>query len=120
MNRFGIPHGGVYGVLLDKVMGYAGCYTGDADTPGFTLTLNLNINFLAQSRGKMLFAEARHIGGGCRIFFAKGKVKDDRQQLVATGTGTFRYLSEVAQQERTKYNETDRFGRTAKWGADRQ
>ena len=101
MNRFGIPHGGVHAVLLDTVMGYAGCYTGDVASPRFTITLNLNVSFLAQSRGKLLFAEARRTGGGRRIFFAEGQVHDDTGQLVATGTGTFRYRSEGAQHERT-------------------
>lgn len=101
MNRFGIPHGGVHAVLLDTVMGYAGCYTGDVASPRFTVTLNLNVSFLAQSRGKLLLAEARRTGGGRRIFFAEGQVHDDAGQLVATGTGTFRYRSEGAQHERT-------------------
>ena len=101
MNRFGVPHGGVHAVLLDTVMGYAGCFTGDANAQRFTVTLSLNVNFLAQSRGKILFAEGWRIGGGRRIFFAEGQVKDDTGELVATGTGTFRYRSESVQKERT-------------------
>ena len=101
MNRFGIPHGGVHAVLLDTVMGYAGCFTGDANAQRYTVTLNLNVSFLAQSRGKIFFADGRRIGGGHRIFFAEGQVKDETGELVATGTGTFRYRSEGVQKERT-------------------
>ena len=101
MNRFGVPHGGVHAVLLDTVMGYAGCFTGCANAQRFTVTLSLNVSFLAQSRGNILFAEAWRIGGGRRIFFAEGQVKDDTGELVATGTGTFRYRSESVQKERT-------------------
>ena len=91
MSHFGIPHGGLHGILLDTVMGYPGCYTGEADVPHFTVKLNLNISFLTQIRGKMLFSEARRVGGGHSIFFAEGQVKDDAGQLVAKGTGTFRF-----------------------------
>ena len=31
LNRYGIPHGGVYAMLLDTVMGYSGCYTGEPE-----------------------------------------------------------------------------------------
>ena len=68
MNRSGIPHGGLNGSLIETVMGYAGCYKGDAEVPWFTITLNLNISLLAQSRGDMLFSEAHRVGGGRRIF----------------------------------------------------
>ena len=100
MNRFGIPHGGVHAVLLDTVMGYAGCYTGDVASPRFTVTLNLNVSFLAQSRGKLLLAEARRTGGGVAYFSPKDR-STTIQDNGRTGTGTFRYRSEGAQHERT-------------------
>ena len=103
MNRFGDPLSGVLAVLLDTVIRYGGCFAGDADAPRFTVTVNLIVSFLAQSRGKMLFEEARRIGGVCRIgsgrrtFFAEGRIKDDTGRLIATATGTFRYRSEGTQ-----------------------
>ena len=51
VNRFRIPHGGAHAVLLDTVMGYAGCFTGNAKAQRYTVTLKLNFNLLAQSRG---------------------------------------------------------------------
>ncbi|NBT39710.1 MAG: PaaI family thioesterase [Alphaproteobacteria bacterium] len=91
MNRYGIPHGGLYALLLDTVMGYAGCYTGDRDAPAFAMTLNMNVSFLGRPVGNKLICRATKIGGGRKIFFAEGTVKDELGNMVATGTGTFRY-----------------------------
>ncbi len=91
MNRYGIPHGGLYAVLLDTVMGYAGCFTGDPDNKIFGMTLNLNVSFLGRPVGDTLIAEARKTGGGRKIFFCEGEITDNLGNMVATGTGTFRY-----------------------------
>jgi len=91
MNRYGIPHGGLYAVLLDTVMGYAGSYTGDAEHRRLVMTLSLVTNFLSQPKGRLLIGEGRRIGGGRRTYFAEGTVTDETGELVATGSGTFRY-----------------------------
>ncbi len=91
MNRYGIPHGGIYATLIDTAMGFAGCYTGDRDDPQLAMTLSLNVNFLAPARGRLLLAEGRRTGGGRSSFFAEARVTDDAGTLCATGTGVFRY-----------------------------
>lgn len=91
MNRYGIPHGGVYVTLLDTVMGYCGCYTGTPDEKRLAMTLSLTTNFLSRPSGTILTAEGRVTGGGRRTFFADGVLTDDRGTTVATATGTFRY-----------------------------
>ncbi|NNK77528.1 MAG: PaaI family thioesterase [Litoreibacter sp.] len=93
MNRYGIPHGGVYAVLLDTVMGYCGCYTGDPKEKTLAMTLSMNTNFLSRPTGEFLIGEASRIGGGKRTFFAEGTIHDENGTLVATGSGTFRYRS---------------------------
>lgn len=90
-NRFGIVHGGVHAMLLDTVMGFAGCYTGDPEAPQQAMTLTLTTQFLSQPRGTLLRAEGRRTGGGRKTFFAEGSVHDDTGELIATGTGVFRY-----------------------------
>lgn len=90
-NRYGIPHGGIYGVLLDTVMGFAGCYTGDPEQRRFAMTLSMNVNFLSRPKGKRLTAEGWRKGGGRSTFFAEGRVTDDTGEVLATGTGVFRY-----------------------------
>ncbi|MET4101484.1 uncharacterized protein (TIGR00369 family) [Roseovarius sp. MBR-78] len=91
MNRQGLPHGGLHATLLDTVMGFAGCHTGDPARRQMALTLSLTVNYLGQAQGARLIAEARRTGGGKSTFFAEGSVRDDLGTLIATGTGVFRY-----------------------------
>ncbi len=90
-NRQGLPHGGIHATLMDTAMGYAGCYTGDATAPKMALTLSLTVNFLSRPKGTRLVAEARRVGGGKSTFYAEAEVRDDLDELIATGTGVFRY-----------------------------
>ena len=91
MNRYGIPHGGVYATLLDTVMSYAGCFTGDPDRRVLSMTLTMTTNFLSRPAGTRLIAQGHRIGGGKSTFFAEAQVQDDQGNLIATGSGTFRY-----------------------------
>lgn len=91
MNRHDNPHGGAHASLLDTVMGYAGCFTGDPEIRQMCLTLSLNVQYLSRPAGQMLLAEGRRTGGGKSTFFAEGIVKDETGMLIASGTGVFRY-----------------------------
>lgn len=90
-NRYGILHGGIHATLLDTAMGFAGCFTGDAQNKQLAMTLSLNVNYLGQMKGGTLVAEGFRTGGGARTFFARGEVGDELGNLVSTGTGVFRY-----------------------------
>ena len=90
-NRHGNPHGGAHASLLDTVMGYAGCWTGNPDVRQMALTLSLNVNYLSRPLGDVLIAEGRKTGGGKSTFFAEAEIKDETGELIATGTGVFRY-----------------------------
>ena len=90
-NRYGLPHGGVYASLLDTVMGFSGCFTGDRDSRKFAMSLSINVSFLSRPKGKLMIAEGRRVGGGQRTFFAEGQITDETGELIATSTGTFRY-----------------------------
>tara|TARA_Y100000815_G_scaffold188866_2_gene172421 strand:+ start:1019 stop:1450 length:432 start_codon:yes stop_codon:yes gene_type:complete len=92
-NRHGIPHGGVYGVLLDTAMGYAGCYTGDPANRRFAMTLSMNVLFISRPKGKLLIGEGWRTGGGQRTYFAESVIHDETGEKIATGTGVFRYRS---------------------------
>jgi len=78
-------------VLLDTAMGYAGCYTGDPAQKRMAMTLSLTVNFISRPRGALLIASASKRGGGRRTFFADGEVHDETGELIATGSGSFRY-----------------------------
>ncbi|MBL4891036.1 MAG: PaaI family thioesterase [Rhizobiaceae bacterium] len=90
-NRYGIPHGGVFATLADTAMGYCGCFTGDPEHPRMAMTLSLNVNYLAQMKGKTIIAEGFCTGGGRKTFFADAKITDDEGILIATASGVFRY-----------------------------
>ncbi len=90
-NRHGNPHGGVYASLLDTVMGYAGCWTGDPDRTQMCLTLSLNVQYLSRPKAELFIAEGRKTGGGKSSFFGEGLIKDETGELLAKGTGVFRY-----------------------------
>lgn len=90
-NRHGNPHGGAHASLLDTVMGYAGCWTGDPDTRQMCLTLALNVQYLSRPKGQLMIGEGWKTGGGKSTFFAEGLIKDETGELIAKGTGTFRY-----------------------------
>lgn len=92
-NRYGIPHGGVYATMLDTVMGFCGCYTGDISTKRLAMTLSMTTDFLSRPTGDLLICEGYRTGGGARTFFARGEIKDREGTLVAVGTGVFRYRS---------------------------
>lgn len=92
-NRYGIPHGGVHATLLDTAMGFAGCYTGDRAAPQLAMTLSLTVQYLSRPKGKLLIATGTKMGGGRKTFFAEGQIVDETGELIAKGTGTFRYRS---------------------------
>ena len=90
-NRHGTPHGGVYGVLLDTTLGLTGCWVPDGDAPCYAMTLSLNVQFLSRPKGDMFITEGFKTGGGKSTFFAEVHVMDDTGELIAKGTGVFRY-----------------------------
>lgn len=90
-NRHGNVHGGVHASLLDTVMGYAGCWTGDPEQRQMCLTLALNVQYLSRPKGGLLLGEGWKTGGGKSTFFAESLIKDETGELIAKGTGTFRY-----------------------------
>lgn len=91
-NLVGLPHGGVHATLLDTALGSSACYTGPGQPPRKAVTLNLNVSYLAQPRGRRLIAEGRRIGGGRKIYFAEGNVRDETGLELARATGTFRFV----------------------------
>ncbi|WP_420569184.1 PaaI family thioesterase [Thalassovita sp.] len=93
MNRYGIPHGGVYATILDTAMGFSGCYTGDRDAKKLAMTLSLNVNYEGQAKGNRLICEGRKTGGGAKTYFTSGLVTDDLGTRIASGTGVFRVRS---------------------------
>jgi uncharacterized protein (TIGR00369 family) len=87
-NYSGTMHGGVCATLLDSVMG---CAVHSALGPGLTCTaLEIKVNFVRPvvPGGARLVAEGRTIHVGRTIATAEGTVRDERDRLIAHGTGT--------------------------------
>jgi uncharacterized protein (TIGR00369 family) len=92
LNRSGIAHGGVAATLLDTALGYAGCHCAVPGRVRRAVTLSLTVNFVGPiAAGTTLTAVGRRTGGGQRIFYAEGEVRDADGALVATATGVWRY-----------------------------
>lgn len=93
-NRYGIPHGGVHASLLDTCLGFSGCFTGDPNRKRRAMTLQLNVQYLSRPKGAVLIGTGRKTGGGRSTFFAEGEIADETGELIARGSGTFRYRKE--------------------------
>jgi uncharacterized protein (TIGR00369 family) len=94
MNSIGAVHGGVPMTLIDVVCTYAGVYCEDPERQRRAITLSLNTSFLRPVSEGTLKGVGRKQGGGRTIYFARGEIFDADDRLIATGDGTFRYVSD--------------------------
>lgn len=90
-NRHGIPHGGIYALLIDTAAGFSGTYRGESEPSEKAMTLSMTANFVGLPRGRRLIAEGRKTGGGRASFFSSVEVRDELGTLVATGSAALRY-----------------------------
>lgn len=107
-NRYGIPHGGVYTVLIDTACGYAGVWCPYPGRRRLAMTLSLNTHFLGRPKGELLIAEATRTGGGRRSFFAEATVTDETGELLARGGGAFRYRGDSGDPRGEPVDPTDK------------
>ncbi len=92
-NPMGLPHGGVYASILDTALGSSGCWNGDPETFNPSVTLNLNVSYLAQPKGTHLICEGQRVGGGKSIYFSEGEIRDETGVVLARATGTFKLIT---------------------------
>ena len=78
--------------LLDCALGGAGCWLGNDDDIRPAVTLNLSINFVSAPKGERLIAEGRRIGGGKKVYYSEGALRDETGHLLCSATGVFRYV----------------------------
>ncbi|RCK54092.1 aromatic compounds catabolism protein [Thalassospira profundimaris] len=91
-NRAGILHGGVLATLLDTASGYACCYCPVPGNVRRCLTLSLTTQFMGQAvDGDIVKVEAQRQGGGRKIIFTTATAYNNKGDIIASATGTFRY-----------------------------
>ncbi len=93
-NLYGIPHGGVHATLLDIAMGIAGSYSSSKKETISTITLNLNINFIMETKDKQLFAKGLITRRTHKLAFCQGSVNDSENNVLATSSGVFKLIRE--------------------------
>lgn len=91
-NRTARVHGGVLCTLLDSVAGYSGCYRPAGEPLLHSVTLSLTTQFLDSGEGRMLIAKGRPEKVGRTVFFARSEVWLDNEHLLASASGTFKYI----------------------------
>jgi uncharacterized protein (TIGR00369 family) len=90
LNHMGIMHGGVHATLLDSAMGLAAMASRPKDR---IVTTNLNIHYLAPVDGGgvvTVTSEVLHISR--KLITTQGQVFNEKGELCAHGTGTFRVI----------------------------
>ncbi|GAX89059.1 thioesterase [Effusibacillus lacus] len=92
MNPLGIVHGGITAVLLDSAMGWSIA----EETGKQVVTLQMNVNYIAPGKGKVLkvFARPTHTGRATAV--AEAYMENETGKRIAQSTGTFYYTGEPA------------------------
>lgn len=90
-NVQGIPHGGVYAVLMDTAAAFCGTFTEPGQPSVRVMTLSLTLNFVGAMQGTRMIADARRVGGGKSVFFSEVTLTDETGALIATASATMRY-----------------------------
>ncbi len=91
LNRTSVIHGGIAAAMIDMACGFAGIYSPPGAPPRHALTLSLTVNFTGQTNDGRMIAEGRVKSSGRRIYFTEAVLTDDAGQMLAFGTGVFRY-----------------------------
>ena len=93
LNRSGVVHGGVLATLLDAAGGFCGCYCSVPGNVRRALTLSTTTNFTGQAKAGVIRTVARKGAGGRKVFFTTMEIFNDQDELIAMGSGTYRYRS---------------------------
>lgn len=93
LNTWDVAHGGVVMTLLDVAMAMA-ARSGNAAGQGVA-TIEMKTNFMRPAEHQ-LRAVGRLVHATATMAFCEGQVFDDRGQLCATASGTFKYLRGLA------------------------
>ncbi|WP_341887924.1 PaaI family thioesterase [Variovorax sp. YR752] len=92
-NSWSVAHGGVTMTLLDVVMAHAARspnQPGHPESPG-VVTIEMKTSFLRAGLGR-LTARGKLLHRTASLAFTEGTVVDDKGELLAHASGTFKYM----------------------------
>jgi uncharacterized protein (TIGR00369 family) len=94
-NSWAVAHGGLTMTLLDVSMAHAARRPAaggdDAGPASSVVTLEMKTSFMRPGLGR-LHAKARRLHATASLAFCESSVLDEKGELVAHATGTFKYL----------------------------
>lgn len=86
-NRFGMLHGGITATFIDTAMGET-VFQMTGSTNG-AVTLDLKVNFITPAYDGWLTAKTEVVKKGKTIIVMHTRVYDEKDDVIATATGTF-------------------------------
>lgn len=89
-NRQAGLHGGIHAILLDSACGFAASRALSPHGSQKVVTLSLTTNYLAPAKGEHVYAVGRVTRAGRSVVYADGKIFDNEDNLLATGSGVFK------------------------------
>lgn len=93
LNYANILHGGAIASVIDMAGALAGCHSADPAHRRIAVTLTFTVSFIGTVREGIVRAVGVQRGGGKQIFTSTVEVFDAQGNVIATGQGTYRYVS---------------------------
>ncbi len=94
-NSWGVAHGGTVMTLLDVTMAHAARAPGEGEPAAAVgagvVTIEMKTSFMRPGSGRLLARGAR-LHQTATMAFCEARVLDEKGELVAHATGTFKYL----------------------------
>jgi len=87
LQHFGNVHGGILATLLDSSM--AAAVNSMLDDNVFTVTAEMNIQYIRPATGSFLIGRGDVIKNGKTITSCKSEIFNEKDELIAFATGTF-------------------------------
>ncbi len=93
LNSWSVLHGGVAMTMLDVAMAHAARapFAGHEPDPRGVVTIEMKTSFLAPGLGRLV-ATGRVLRRTTTLAFTEGSLLDEKGELVAHATGTFKFL----------------------------
>ena len=92
LNKIGVIHGGLISTLLDTAGAYSGAFCPLTKSYRASFTISLNLNFINNTNKSYVYAKGCKIGGGRNIWFANMNLYDDKENLLASANGSYKYI----------------------------